>query len=103
MKKVYKKSPVTYQSNQSNIDYKPIITPENGSVKQHMYVIDINTDSFKKNASQISTRGLHLIEDLMLYKKIEFSSGHDYIAAEVQKLEQLGIFTISEVNKHERL
>ncbi|WPC18145.1 hypothetical protein N6G94_03830 [Pediococcus inopinatus] len=102
MKKVYKKSSDTDQSNQSEPNHNPIITPENGSVKQRLYVIGVSLDNFKKNADQISTRGLSLIEDLMLYKKIEFSSS-GLIAAEAQKLEQLGIFTISEVNDHERL
>jgi len=57
MKKMYKKSSDTDQSNQSNIN-KPInnssITPKKNSVKAINYTVDINLDQFKKHNAELT-------------------------------------------------
>ncbi|MCV3326746.1 hypothetical protein NVV76_00985 [Pediococcus ethanolidurans] len=57
MKKMYKKSSDTDQSNQSNIN-KPInnssITPKKNSVKAINYTVDINLGIFTLNSHAVS-------------------------------------------------
>lgn len=102
MKKVYKKSPDTNQSNQSDIDYKPIITPKKNSVKAINYTVDINLDQFKKHHEKLSNTEIDYIKLFANGGTVNILTS-DPVQKIIDHLTNLGIFTISEANKHERL
>lgn len=106
MKKVYKKSPDTDQSNQSDIDNSInglIITPKNTAVKAINCIVGIDVNQLANHLdSDISNKEAGLIKNLVNGKKITVLKSNP-LNKEVKHLVNLGIFTIKEVNDHERL
>lgn len=65
MKKVYKKSSDTDQSNQSNIDKQIsnlIVTPKNTTVKAINCTVSVNLDQFEKHNAELTTTEIDYIK-----------------------------------------
>lgn len=97
MKKMYKKSPVTDQSKQSNID-KPInnssITPKKNSVKAINYTVDINLDQFKKHNAELTTTEIDYIKLFANGGTVNILTS-DPVQKIIDHLTNLGIVTLN--------
>ncbi|MCT3034848.1 hypothetical protein [Pediococcus parvulus] len=97
MKKMYKKSPDTDQSNQSNIDKQIsnlIVTPKNTTVKAINYTVDINLDQFKKHNAELTTTEIDYIKLFANGGTVNILTS-DPVQKIIDHLTNLGIFTIN--------
>lgn len=102
MKKVYKKSPVTDQSKQDNIN-KPInnssITPKKNSVKAINYTVDINLDQFKKHNAELTTTEIDYIKLFANGGTVNILTS-DPVQKIIDHLVDLGIFKLRRNQKN---